>query len=273
MGRFLFLGSSHLAAYKLAHDDLKADFPITCTFFAALAADLAFTEVIDGVIRPKAHTVIQPEGLRYFFPEVGDTGRDKYLRRGVPLMDVGPQFVRTGGADHIDLEGVEAIFYACGMSPFDVLQIDDQFTLYSKSARTEMMRNVFGDNFLLRRLIEQTRAQRPAIRHHFIGAPLRHNPKIQLNGFGMRVATETRRIISDLVDDSIFDSVFRPEASVLNSDMITTRLEFFRGGRPAAQAYQDFPVTDSDHVHVNKDYAKIVFEEFVRPKIAAADLS
>lgn len=269
MGRFLFLGNSHVAAYKLGHDTLAGTFPAECAFYAALGADLAFTEVGDGVIRPAAGGIVAPAQLRYFFPHLGQGGEDKYFREGVPLMDVGDQFEMTGGTREIALEGVDAIFYACGLSPYDFVRLDGQLQLHAKSGRTEMLDVMLGRDFILRPQIEAIRQAMPRIRHYFIGAPLPYVANLSVDRMGLQVVMENRRIVSAVIGETLFDDVFQPPAEVLQADLLSTRLEFFRGGQPAAQAYQNFEVTESDHLHVNRDYARIVLETFARSKAAA----
>lgn len=269
MGRALFLGNSHIAAYKLAYDAPDSAFPRDCDFFCARGADLAFTEVRDGAITPVASVRVGLDELRYFFPDgVTPALEARYTQEGVPMLDVGLQFEKTGGRPAIDLAGVEAIFYAAGISPYDVRRLETEVGLRSPGLIRQMAALLLQDRFLLREQIRAIRAAAPGIRHYLLGMPFEGLAPLNLSEQALAILAANRQALSAVARDFLFDDVFLPGPSVLAGDTVSVRAEFFESGREQAEAYQGVAKTRSDHLHVNSRYAAIVFDEFIGPRLA-----
>jgi hypothetical protein len=265
MGKALFFGNSHVAAYKLAHERLAQDLPYACAFFCALGVDPAFTEVRGQGLAPTTRLAMDLDEILFFCSDSLKTEVDHYLKNQAPLKDVGRQFQMTGGSEAIDLSDVTDIFYLTGSSPYDFRRLGEFIFPVTEALRNELLSRLLRDRCLLRTQLEAMRAVLPQIRHHFIGAPLRKWPLASLNPGLMRILEENRATISGLSGNYLFDDVFMPGPSVLAADLVSTRPEFFVRGNQQAQAYLGVPQTKEDILHVGADYAAIVFDEFVTP--------
>lgn len=268
MGKVLFLGNSHLAAYKLAYDAAAGAFPHTCVFFCARGADLAFTRVDGLTIVPTPRATLGRDALKAFFPDnVTASLEHRYLERGEPMADVATQFEQTGGSRTIDLTGVDAIFYAAGVSPYDVRRLEVQVAPRSAGLTRELFATLLRDNFLLREQVRAIRAAAPAIRHYFLGMPLRGLAPVSLSPQIRDIVVANRELAAAVARDYLFDDVFMPGPSVLHDDLVSSRAEFFVSGREQAETYQGSTPTTSDLLHANAGYAAVVLEEFIRPRL------
>ncbi|TRZ94896.1 MAG: hypothetical protein D4R84_07915, partial [Rhodocyclaceae bacterium] len=120
----LFLGNSHLSAFKLAHNDLDRKLLPECLFYCAGATNLRYTKVTDGKLIPTDSADLCFDDFRYFMPELAVKLMQEYSVNRKPWgIDVRKQFVMTGGTEEIDLEDVGAIFYVCGISPYDFVRL------------------------------------------------------------------------------------------------------------------------------------------------------
>jgi hypothetical protein len=270
MAKALFLGNSHVAAYKLAYDRMSGELPYDCAFYCARCADLAFTEVRDLKLVPTDQVHIEPDELQFFYADGGQSAQIRYVKDRVPFADVGQQFMTTGGSSDIDLEGVTALFYAGGTSPFDFRRLNEFIQPISDTLRNELLARLLGDRFLLRRQIGDIRAAAPHIRHYYIGAPLRKWAIAELNPFLREIVESNRSIISELSVKYLFDDVFVPGRNLLAADLVSTRAEFFERGAQQAETYQELETTEEDIFHVNSEYARVVFDEFITPHMAQA---
>lgn len=267
MKRIVFLGNSHLSAFKFAHDDLGHSLNADVRFFCAMAADLFFTEVIDGRLVPRSTGRMSASHVHCFFGRPDQTAQ-AYLRDQRPLADVAAQFVTTGGAAEVDLDGVSAIFYVAGLSPYDFVRLPELGAVPSRAACRAVLDRMLGRDYLLSHVIAAVRAARPACKHYLIGRPL---PAWgEGNGPAVADTRERRGWVRALADDFLFDAVYRPGEAVLTESLLATRPEFTVGGRPEAEIFQGGSPTRSDHTHMNRSYGRIVFETFVAPLIAAA---
>ncbi len=162
----LFLGNSHLSAYKLAYDELRDSNIPECMFFCARGADLAFTEVVSGKMRPVPRAELSEEEIWYFYQD-GHNRKliELYSVQKQPLEDVRRQFVATGGIGEIDLANVAVVFYAVGVSPYDFIRLRERIAPVSRSLRRQLLGRMFGEKFLLRRQVEEIRRFRPDSNH------------------------------------------------------------------------------------------------------------
>jgi hypothetical protein len=119
--------------------------------------------------------------------------------------------------------------------------------------------------FLLRDQVAAIRSAAPHVRHFYIGAPLRRWRPASLPPHLREVLEHNRATISRLSRNYLFDDVFMPGPSVLAEDLVSTRPEFFLRGRQQSEMYQGLEPTAEDILHVNLDYAEIVFDEFITP--------
>ena len=268
MGRVLFLGNSHIAAYKLAYDAPSSAFPRDCAFFCARAADLAFTRVEGRAIVATERAAMARDELMYFFPDgVAPALEARYLSRGEPLAEVGEQFEQTGGSRSIELDGVDVIFYAAGISPYDTRRLEAEIAPRSPGLTREMLRLMLRDRFLLRNQVRAIREVAPDIRHYLLGMPRRGRAPLELSPQVLAMVAARRAALSRMCGDYVFDDVFMPGESVLAGDLLSVRPEFFVRGRELAEEYQGVPRTQSDELHVNSSYAEVVFDEFIGPRI------
>lgn len=267
MAKALFFGNSHVAAYKLAHRRLGAALPYACAFYCAQALDPAFVELRGLELTPVGRIAIEPDELQVFCPDGARSEIEHYLGARTPLNDVAAQFRRTGGSDAVDLSEVTEIFYVAGTSPYDFRRLGEFIFPVSDALRRELLGRLLRDRYLLRRQIADIRAAAPHIRHHFIGAPLRKWPPAALPADVMEVLQHNRSTISRLAGDYLFDAVFMPGPGVLADDLVSTRPEFFRGGYGQAQDVLGLTEATEDILHVNPDYAAVVFDAFVTPLV------
>jgi hypothetical protein len=270
MGKVLFFGNSHVAAYKLAHERLAKELPYECLFYCALGVDPAFTEVRDLNLAPMEHAKIDLDELLLFCGDGTKQEADHYVNNGSPLNDVGRQFLLTGGSDIIDLSDVTNVFYIAGASPYDFRRLNEFIFPVTDSLRNEILGRMLRDRFLLRRQIAAIRTNAPHIRHYFIGAPLRKWPLAFLSAELKEILERNRAGIARMSRSYLFDDVFMPGPSVLAEDLVSTRPEFFMRGNQQAQRYLGVTPTTEDILHVNPDYAAIVFDEFITPSVAQA---
>lgn len=247
----LFLGDSHLSAIKLA----AAEFPElkTAPFFCARGGDLRFTELRDG-------RIVASEG---------EAVESQLVSRSSPVR---VQFLRTGGSETIDLSSIGQIFYVTGHSAFDFWSqgYSTADTPLSEGVWAHVLNKAIGSGFSLAPLIRSIRQTRPDIRHYHVGRPLKYLEAPPADPTTSATVKLNRSKIDALKSSFLFDDIYRPDESVLNTSLLCTREEFCRGGRQESEAFQGEPVTQSDHSHMNKDYGAIVMREFILPAIHGA---
>jgi hypothetical protein len=266
----LFLGNSHLSSVKIAYDDeYKGRITPVCKFFCARGADLNFTDVRDGRIVPNPKAAPCAEDLYRFFP---DRGRNfimqYYVQTNRPIADVAQQFLNTGGSQDIDLQGVDAIFYLAGVSPYDFLRLKERIAPVSRSLRRELLGGMLGERFLLREHIGKIRAYRPACKHYFIGSPLMAASYTALSRDSRCIVAANRSIINSMAQDYLFDAIFMPDAELLTESLLATREAYCARGREESERFQRQAVTKSDLSHMNGSYGKKIFAKFIEPLIS-----
>jgi hypothetical protein len=261
----LFFGNSHVAAYKLAYDRLAGASPYACDFYCALGLDPAFTEVRGLSLVATERAVFEQDELLFFCADGAVAEQQRYLREGAPSRDVARQFLMTGGSETIDLSEVSEIFYVAGSSPYDFRRLGEYIRPVTDSLRDQLLARLLRDRFLLRRQVAAIRKAAPHVRHHFVGAPLRRWQPVTLSPEIKDILERNRAATARLAGNYLFDEVFMPGPSVLAEDLVSTRPEFFSRGNQQAQAYLGVSPTREDILHVNADYADVVFEEFVTP--------
>lgn len=264
MKKVLFVGSSHVGALKIAYDRLGAAAPFEAQFVAAIAADIAFIEVQSDRIAPSAQSNLTAEGL-YFFHAEGDASfRRIYLEQKRPYGDMAATFQQTVKADSVSLEGLSAIFYVAGASPYDFLRLEEAAAPLPEALRREALEHLIGAKYPLRPQIEAIRNIRPDIRHAFIGVPLLHAELRPLAPVEREVMAFKRRQIAAMVDQYLFDDVFLPDEALLDDNLLTTRLAYFQNGRQETEVFLGGKPTKSDLRHANGDYGAHVIDAFVR---------
>src|SRR5579863_3219685 len=206
MASVLFIGNSHLSAVKLAYDEVKGPNTPECIFFCARGADLAFTEVSSGMIRPIPRVEIDEEEIRYGFPDMPiATSVELYSVQRRPMEDVRSQFIKTGGAAEIDLADVAALFYVVGVSPYDFIRLGEPIAPISRSLRRQLLGRMLGEKFLLRRQLEAIRRFRPDCKHYFIGMPLLAKSQPTQTELERLTVIENRDVIRSVARDFLFD--------------------------------------------------------------------
>ena len=156
------------------------------------------------------------------------------------------QFLNTGGSSDIDLQGVDAIFYLAGVSPYDFLRLKERIAPVSRSLRRELLGGMLGERFLLREHIGKIRAYRPACKHYFIGSPLMAASYTTLSRDSRCIVAANRSIINLMAQDYLFDAVFMPDAELLTESLLATREAYCARGREESERFQRQAVTKSD---------------------------
>lgn len=266
MAKALVLGNSHVAAVKVAYDQNRTLFG-DIAFFGATGLDLAFTTVEEGRIVAADRACLDMGILKHFSPEAKEEYLEKYLAQGRPSRPVDEQFLATGGTARIELEGVGAIFYVCGMSPYDFARAGEGFVPVSSGMRRVLLGQSLDKQFLFRTQILALRAQRPDLRHYLVGSPLLARANVRADTVGMAAVRQKRAVIRNLARNYLFDDVFMPDEAVLEPNLVATRAEFFDSGREHALDFQrDAPeARKTDHYHVNGAYGLHVLSTFVAP--------
>jgi hypothetical protein len=259
----LFFGNSHVASFKTAYDRLGEAAPFSARFFCAAAGDTTFTELRDGRIVPSAETTLTRESFSLFFGERSETHEQLYLEARKPMADVARQFLRTGKAAEIDLEGVSTIFYVAGVSPYDFLRLGETAAPLVTALRAELMERLVGAKYALAPQVRAIRQSRPAIRHAFIGVPLKHHALGQLSDVEREVVAAKRAQVAAMAGRYLFDDVFMPDEDVLEPNLLVTRAEFFRDGRGEAVDFQGARGARADNRHANGDYGRRLIDGFV----------
>jgi hypothetical protein len=259
----LFLGNSHVAAMKVGYDQIAGAAPFNARFFCAPGADISFTEVDGERIVPAATSEVDEHSLRFFFPDGGTLFQNLYLKERRPFMDVRQQFVQTGKAPEIELDGVSAIFYVAGTSPYDFIRLGESVYPVSMPVRRLALDRLLGSHFLLRRHIEAIRRIRPGIRHYFVGTPLRYLDIRPLRDVEREVVAFKRDQIATVARDYLFEDVFMPPIDLLEPDHLATKQGLFRDGRKQGDVFQATAPAPNDHYHANGDYGREVLERFV----------
>lgn len=261
MSATLFLGNSHLSAFKFAHAGFTDLVGADCRFFCARAADFAFTEVRDGTIRPSDAARVDDETLLYSH---GGTYED-YMRRQHPTEDLAVQWRLTGLAPEIDLAGIQSVFHVYGTSPYDFLRLGEIAMKVTARQRRWLLGRMLGEKFLTRVQIEAMRRFNPTMRHYLIGMPVPARDRQWQVECNPALVTENRHIIRSMARDFLFDDVFMPGSHLLDDTLMRTRHHFARGGRQEAEVFQDRAPTFSDNVHMNRAYGEAVFRDFIQP--------
>lgn len=267
MARALLLGNSHVAAYKLASEQLAGSTSHRFSIFCARGADLAFTEIRNAHIVPISTKVLDIQEVNFFFPDSRSAAR-RYTERGTPIADVAQQFTLTGGAPTISLEDVAAIFYVVGTSPCDFKRLGEPVAPYTEACRRELLSRLLDVKFPLRDHIRNLRASMPNIRHYYVGAPLKKIRGMKLEPDELRMIELNRSLTSRLARNFLFDDVFIPDADLLSKNLMSTKAKFFSDGRPVAQEFQGVKRTHKDDLHVGSEYAHRVFHKFILPRMA-----
>ena len=70
------------------------------------------------------------------------------------------------------------------------------------------------------------------------------------------------------MNESNFDAIYMPSEKLLDGSFLCSKFEFTRAGKLESQVFQGVIETQSDLIHMNKDYGRIVIEEFVNPLLA-----
>lgn len=271
MAKALVLGNSHVASVKVAYDQNRAQFG-EVAFFGATGLDLAFTRVEGGRIVGADAARLDMAILKQFSPEAKEDYLAQYLADGKPTKAVAEQFRATGGSAEIDLNGVDAIFYLCGASPYDFVRAGEIAAPTSTAMRRAILGQALDRNFLLRDQILAMRAQRPGVRHYLVGSPLMFYPDVKVDGIGLAAIRQKRAATQALARDFLFDDVFMPDEAVLEPNFLVTRAEFFDSGREHALDFQqDAPqARKTDTYHVNGAYGLHVLRSFVAPRMQGA---
>lgn len=259
----LFLGNSHVAALKVGYDQIADAAPFKARFFAAPGADISFTEVDGERIIPAATSEIDENSLRFFFPDGGTLFKNLYLQERRPFMDVRKQFVQTGKAPEIELDGISAIFYVAGTSPYDFIRLGESVYPVSMPIRSLALDRLLGNHFLLRRHIEAIRSARPSIRHYFVGTPLRYLGLRPLSDVEREVVAFKRDQVAAVARNYLFEDVFMPPVDLLEPGHLATKQGLFRDGRKEGDLFQGAEPAANDHYHVNGVYGRQVLERFV----------
>lgn len=270
MPSVLFLGNSHLSAVKLAYDEVKGPKTPTCIFFCARGADLAFTEVSSGTLRPVQEVEIDEEEIRFAFPDMPIAALiERYSIQKQPMEDVGCQFTKTGGASEIDLANVAAVFYVVGVSPYDFIRLREHIAPVSRSMRRQLLDRMLGEKFLLRRQLAAIRHLRPECKHYFIGTPLLAKSQPPQTEIERLTVIENRHVIRSMARDFLFDDLFMPGEELLDETLLSTKAIYLRGGLQESQVFQKETPTRSDLEisHMNRAYGKHVFREFIEPHL------
>jgi hypothetical protein len=263
----LFLGNSHVAALKVGYDQIGDAAPFKARFFCAPGADISFTEVDGESIVPAATSEVDETNLRFFFPDGGTLFRNLYLKERRPFRDVRKQFVQTGKTPEIELDGVSAIFYVAGTSPYDFIRLDESVYPVSMPIRSLALDRLLGSHFLLRKHIEAIRRVRPGIRHYFVGTPFRYLGIRPLREVEREVVAFKRDQIAAVAGNYLFEDVFMPPADLLEPNHLATKQDLFRNGRQEGDLFQGAEPAASDHYHVNGVYGRQVLERFVTPSL------
>jgi len=124
------------------------------------------------------------------------------------------------------------------------------------------------DHFLLRNLFLSIRKELPKCKQHFIGIPLKSGVPFEIKDIHREIALANRSVISQIIGTCDFDSVYMPTETVLDSSLLFTRPEFARDGRQQSELFQGHPASNSDHMHMNMEYGKIVINEYVKALVA-----
>lgn len=261
----LFLGNSHVSAFKLAtasHDDpLFSESSVYC----AKGGDLAYVSLVDGSIRASTTGPKFSKKSLDFFCQDDPSLIQLYCTHNVPTVDVSTQFINTGGQEAIDLSNVNQIFYVAGVSPYDFIRLEKGLLIpYTKTSAQILCDQLLREYFLLRNLFTSIREVFPKCKQHFIGIPLKSQSPFIFNDMHKEIAHQNRVVINQIIGTSDFDSVYMPSETVLSDTLLFTKPEFARDGRQESELFQRAMVTDSDCMHMNKEYGKIVLDEYVK---------
>lgn len=269
MSQVLFLGNSHVSAFKLAYDEIKEPKLPECAFFCARGADLAFTEVGSNHLRSTQKVALDEEEIRYAYPDMRiEELLQLYAIQQQPMEEVRSQFVKTGGTEAVDLSDVAAIFYVVGVSPYDFIRLRETIAPLSRSLRRRLLERMLRDRFLLRRQIENIRQFNPTCRHFYIGAPLRAAPQQPtLTDLEIQIVIENRHVVASVARDFLFEDVYMPTSELLDESLLATQARYAVGGRQESADFQKEGPTHSDISHMNRDYGKQVFRAFVEPHL------
>lgn len=263
MTEALFLGNSHVAALKTGYDRWGDAAPFAARFFCAVNADIAFTEVVGDRIAPASQGHVPPHVLEMFDPEASAHARKAYrLERS--LSDVRMQFLLTGQAAEIELGEVSTIFYVCGMSPYDFIRLGEGVAPVSSDLRRLVLERLVGSGYLLRPQIEAIRKARPAIRHVFVGMPLKYTELRSLTGFERELLDHKRAQVAAMAGGYLFDEVFQPSDELLEPNGLATHRAFFENGAQEARVFQGAQPGAGDLRHANGDYGQRVIGSLAR---------
>jgi len=268
----LFLGNSHVSAFKLALKDDGYLLNKKSLTYCARGADLGFTTLKGGRITACSKAInLSTKALNFFCPDNPHLNLiDKYLESGVPIVDIEKQFSLTGGQPTIELSEIEAIFYVAGVSPFDFVRLEcGSIKPYSSSISRLLVKSLLCDDFLLKNLLQSIRKEFSNCKHYFIGMPLMaRKVPLKYTSLLKEIVFENRAILDTVVNESNFDAIYMPSEKLLDGSFLCSKFEFTRAGKLESQVFQGVIETQSDLIHMNKDYGRIVIEEFVNPLLA-----
>ena len=268
MSGILFLGSSHVAAFKLAHTAIDPDNTLGCRFACARGADLAFTKVEEGVLQACDTADYDAETISYAFPGWMEA---HYLIERRPTDDVCLQFLKTAGTETIDVSHCSRIFYVLGVSPYDFMRLNESIMPVSSALRRRLLGQMLADRHLLRHQIEAIRICNPDCLHYLIAMPLKAIVRPDPNDLELEVVSANRDIVARHAADHLFDGVFMPGLDLLDNSLLSTRVDFTAGGCAASEAFQKDPTPiETDRQHMNGAYGKAVFDAFVRSRLPFA---
>lgn len=267
MSGALFLGSSHVAAFKLAHDVIDPHNALECTFACARGADLAFTQVEAGVLRASRSAEYDAEAISYAFPGWKEA---HYLVERQPTEDVGSQFLKTSGADCVNISHFHAIFYVLGSSPYDFARLKEPIMPISPALRSRILGKMLGDKHIMRDQIQKIRHFNPNCKHYLIAMPLKAIEREEPKTEEIEIVNYNRQVVHSQSTSYMFDDVYMPDATLLDKALLSTRTEFTLGGCAASEAFQKDPTPiETDKQHMNIKYGEAVFEDFVRARLAS----
>lgn len=265
MSGALFLGSSHVAAFKLAHDTIDPHNLLNCTFACARGADLAFTRVEAGMLRASDTAEFDEETIAYAFPGWMEA---HYLQQGIPTEPVAAQFFKTNGHRQIDVSCISVIFYAVGVSPYDFIRLKENITPISARMRRQVLGRMLADRHILRRQVEDIRRCNPGCAHHLIAMPLKAIVRPEPTDTELEIVELNRDLVRKHASEYLFDDVYMPDHEVLDHALLSTRAEFTPGGCAASELFQQDPAPIlTDRQHMNNTYGELVFEAFVRSRL------
>lgn len=265
----LFLGNSHVSAFKLATASHSESIFRESLVYCARGGDLAYASLMDGSIKASTTAAtLSEQALNYFIPDNPEL-IVRYGSQNLPTHDLGEQFTTTGGQEAINLSRVKHLFYVAGVSPYDFVRLEKGVVMpYSKSSAQILCNQLLRDHFLLRDLFLAIRKEFPNCKQHFIGIPFKSQVSIELNDMHKEISAANREIIHQIIVNSDFDSIYMPSKTLLDSSLLFTKPEFTRGGRQESEIFQGERATNSDYLHMNAEYGKNVLEEYVIKQIA-----